>query len=339
MRKFITFFLSALLTFVAIGLVGCGSSAQTVSKDSGSNSFMQQSENAPAITLSFGKTVLKSFSTHEGAVFVSKTVTAEITPNTVGDKYVTWSLAWANDAPLKNTDISDYLEITEESQGELTATVNCYQPFRGSKAILTCTTRQGNKTATCEVIYNGEPSSMSMNSVQTMTQYNLGNMNVDMMYIGTNYSYGIALDNIFHDTGTNYNDYTVDISGVGTVTCGEYRITQRGSGWNSHNAVINFASIASNFIHTSVSGNTLTIMPTSAVQNYYESYENSYSEQIGEISSYHNKFYSFNTDNDGNLPYFIVTVSHRTLNISAQIKFFVGYSVNNVQMSATTITF
>ena len=40
-------------------------------------------------------------------VYVSQTVTATITPSTVVDKYVTWSVAWANDAPLKDKNISD----------------------------------------------------------------------------------------------------------------------------------------------------------------------------------------------------------------------------------------
>ena len=81
-------------------------------------------------------------------VYVSQTVTATITPSTVVDKYVTWSVAWANDAPLKDKNISDYIKVTDDSQGNLTATVNCYKSFKGSKAILTCTTRQGGKTGT-----------------------------------------------------------------------------------------------------------------------------------------------------------------------------------------------
>ena len=86
-------------------------------------------------------------------VYVSQTVTATITPSTVVDKYVTWSVAWANDAPLKDKNISDYIKVTDDSQGNLTATVNCYKSFKGSKAILTCTTRQGGKTGTVNIVY------------------------------------------------------------------------------------------------------------------------------------------------------------------------------------------
>lgn len=97
-------------------------------------------------------------------VYVSQTVTATITPSTVVDKYVTWSVAWANDAPLKDKNISDYIKVTDDSQGNLTATVNCYKSFKGSKAILTCTTRQGGKTGTVNIVYEGVPSSMVINA-------------------------------------------------------------------------------------------------------------------------------------------------------------------------------
>ena len=49
------------------------------------------------------------------SVYVSQTVTATINPSTVVDKYVTWSVAWATDAPLKNSDISEYIKVTDES--------------------------------------------------------------------------------------------------------------------------------------------------------------------------------------------------------------------------------
>ena len=52
-----------------------------------------------------------------------------------------------------------------------------------------------------------------------------------------------------------------------------------------------------------------------------------------------NKLYSINTDSDGNKPYFLVTVKHKTLGFSAQYKFFIGEEVSQVTPSKTTITF
>lgn len=272
-------------------------------------------------------------------VYVSQTVTATITPSTVVDKYVTWSVAWANDAPLKDKNISDYIKVTDDSQGNLTATVNCYKSFKGSKAILTCTTRQGGKTGTVDIVYEGVPSSMSITAPTGVTKYNLGKDSVDLLYVGKSYSLNLAMDNIFHSVGSNFNDFTVTVTGVGSVTCGSYSQSGRGAGWSSHSNVVDFNKIAKEFVTCSTSGNTLSINVTKSLYDYYESKETKIVEGNGETTTYTNKLYSINTDSDGNKPYFLVTVKHKTLGFSAQYKFFIGEEVSKVTPSKTTITF
>jgi len=272
-------------------------------------------------------------------VYVSQTVTATITPSTVVDKYVTWSVAWANDAPLKDKNISDYIKVTDDSQGNLTATVNCYKSFKGSKAILTCTTRQGGKTGTVDIVYEGVPSSMVINAPSGVTKYNLGKDSVDLLYVGKSYSLNLAMDNIFHSVGSNFNDFTVTVTGVGSVTCGSYSQSGRGAGWSSHNNIVDFNKIAKEFVTCSTSGNTLSINVTKSLYDYYESKETKIVEGNGETTTYTNKLYSINTDSDGNKPYFLVTVKHKTLGFSAQYKFFIGEEVSKVTPSKTTITF
>ena len=272
-------------------------------------------------------------------VYVSQTVTATITPSTVVDKYVTWSVAWANDAPLKDKNISDYIKVTDDSQGNLTATVNCYKSFKGSKAILTCTTRQGGKTGTVNIVYEGVPSSMSITAPTGVTKYNLGKDSVDLLYVGKSYSLNLAMDNIFHSVGSNYNDFTVTVTGVGSVTCGSYSQSGRGAGWSSHSNIVDFNKIAKEFVTCSTSGNTLSINVTKSLYDYYESKETKIVEGNGETTTYSNKLYSINTDSDGNKPYFLVTVKHKTLGFSAQYKFFIGEEVGKVSPSKTTITF
>lgn len=272
-------------------------------------------------------------------VYVSQTVTATITPTTVVDKYVTWSVAWANDAPLKDKNISDYIKVTDDSQGNLTATVNCYKSFKGSKAILTCTTRQGGKTGTVDIVYEGVPSSMVINAPSGVMKYNLGKDSVDLLYVGKTYSLNLAMDNIFHSVGSNFNDFTVTVSGVGSVTCGSYSQSARGAGWSSHSNVVDFSKIAKEFVTCSTSGNTLSINVTKSLYDYYESKETKIVEGNGETTTYTNKLYSINTDSDGNKPYFLVTVKHKTLGFSAEYKFFIGEEVSKVTTSKATITF
>lgn len=276
----------------------------------------------------------------EGAALcVTQNVSAVITPSTVVDKYVTWSVAWDSSAPLKNQDISQYITITQDNEGDLTAQINCFKSFKGSKIILTCTTRQGGKKATAEIQFQGKPSSMEINSPSGVSKTDIGAMNVDMLYVGNSYSLNLALDNIFHDVGTNFSDFTVTVSGVGSVTCGTFSRSPRGQGWSSHNNVIDFSTIASEFITGSVTNYTLTLNVTKSFYDYYESVNTHYVEGNGETSTYTNKLYSLNTDSDGNKPYFVITVRHNTLGFSAQYKCFIGEAVSNVQLTNSTITF
>ena len=272
-------------------------------------------------------------------VYVSQTVTATINPSTVVDKYVTWSVAWAADAQLKDKDISEYIKVTDDSQGNLKATVNCYKSFKGSKAILTCTTRQGGKTGTVNIVYEGVPSSMSITAPTGVTKYNLGKDSVDLLYVGKSYSLNLAMDNIFHSVGSNFNDFTVTVTGVGSVTCGSYSQSGRGAGWSSHSNIVDFNKIAKEFVTCSTSGNTLSINVTKSLYDYYESKETKIVEGNGETTTYTNKLYSINTDSDGNKPYLIVKVQHKTLGFSAQYKFFIGEEVSKVTTSKATITF
>lgn len=180
---------------------------------------------------------------------------------------------------------------------------------------------------------------MSITAPTGVTKYNLGKDSVDLLYVGKAYSLNLAMDNIFHSVGSNYNDFTVTVTGVGSVTCGSYSQSGRGAGWSSHSNIVDFNKIAKEFVTCSTSGNTLSINVTKSLYDYYESKETKIVEGNGETTTYTNKLYSINTDSDGNKPYFLVTVKHKTLGFSAQYKFFIGEEVSKVSPSKTTITF
>lgn len=344
--KWIAVFTALILLFAGvISALAIAIGNKTVEVKTEGQDFSPATEDNPMVLLTMGNATIfraapevSKVDTPE-QVYVSQTVTATITPATVVDKYVTWSVAWANDAPLKDKNISDYIKVTDDSQGNLTATVNCYKSFKGSKAILTCTTRQGGKTGTVNIVYEGVPSSMVINAPSGVTKYNLGKDSVDLLYVGKSYSLNLAMDNIFHSVGSNYNDFTVTVTGVGSVTCGSYSQSGRGAGWSSHSNIVDFNKIAKEFVTCSTSGNTLSINVTKSLYDYYESKETKIVEGNGETTTYTNKLYSINTDSDGNKPYFLVTVKHKTLGFSAQYKFFIGEEVSKVSPSKTTITF
>ena len=347
--KWIAVFTAIVLLFAGVIsslVIAIGNKPVEAKPDSQTEADATATNDNPMVLLSMGQATVQAVpekttddDTTESTAYVSQTVTATITPATVVDKYVTWSIAWAADAPLKSNNISDYIKITDESQGNLTATVNCYKAFKGSKAVLTCTTRQGNKTATIDVVYEGVPSSMTINSPSGVTKYNLGKDSVDLLYVGSSYSLNLAMDNIFHSVGSNFNDFTVTVTGVGSVTCGTYSQSKRGAGWSSHSNIVEFSKIAKEFVTTSTSGNTLSVNVTKSLYDYYESKETKVVEGNGETTTYTNKLYSLNTDDNGNKPYFIVKVQHKTLGFSAEYKFFIGEEVSKVTASKATITF
>lgn len=347
--KWIAVFTAIVLLFAGVIsslVIAIGNKPVEAKPDSPTEDLSAATNDNPMVLLSMGEAVVmaapeigKTDNTTESTAYVSQSVTATITPTTVVDKYVTWSIAWASDAPLKNSNISDYIKITDESQGNLTATVNCYKAFKGSKAVLTCTTRQGNKTATIDVVYEGVPSSMTINSPSDVTKYNLGKDSVDLLYVGKSYSLNLAMDNIFHSVGSKFNDFTVTVTGVGSVTCGTYTKSGRGAGWSSHSNIVDFSKIAKEFITTSTSGNTLTINVTKSLYDYYESSETKIVEGNGETTIYTNMLYSLNTDDNGNKPYFIVKVQHKTYGFSAEYKFFIGEEVSKIATSKTVLTF
>lgn len=295
-------------------------------------------ENSPVALLSASSFKVMSFAS-TSSTYVSQTVTATIYPSTVGDKYVTWSIAWDSSASLKNEDISKYLQIADGSQGNLTCTINCFKSFRGSKALLSCTTRQGGKTTTVDVVYSGKPSSLTIDSPSGIAKYNLGKDSVDLLSVGSSYSLNLEMDNIFHDVGSNITGFSIAVSGVGTVQCGTHSTSPRGQAWDSSFNTVDFSSIAKKFVSCSILNNTLSINVTKNFYDYYESSSTKYTEQIGDVTTYTNKLYSLNVDSDGNLPYFIVTVSHEAYDISSSYKFFIGAKVESVSTNVSTITF
>lgn len=114
---------------------------------------------------------------------------------------------------------------------------------------------------------------------------------------------------------------------------------RQGRRLESHSNIVDFNKIAKEFVTCSTSGNTLSINVTKSLYDYYESKETKIVEGNGETTTYTNKLYSINTDSDGNKPYLIVKVQHKTLGFSAQYKFFIGEEVSKVTTNKATITF
>lgn len=292
------------------------------------------------IKLFMGTAVMVA-ATSESNAYVSRTVTAVISPSTVVDQYVSWTLSWKSGCALEGETLSDYICLTDESQGSLTATVNAYKAFRGSDVILTCMTRQEHRTAVCTVAFEGIPSSLSINPLMVLGgTYDLGTDTVDLLYAGKTYTYAISMDNIFHDVGIGYADFTVTVTGIGSFTSGTYTASTRGAGWQSDSlSEISLDSVKNDLISVSVTGSTLSIEAKQSYMAYYSSSEEENVEGNGLTTYYYDKYKQSITDIDGNVPYFLVTVTHRTLYFSSTYKVFIGESVDSVSLSNSVMNF
>ena len=141
--------LALLASAVCIGILASNRNGKPTAQG-GSESFTQ----VRALSLAMSaNTVYAADNT------ISKTVTTTVYPEDAKNKAVDWTLEWLDETDT--TDISEYLTLTPESDGSLTATLTCLQPFEG-EALITVTSREGNVFDTCRAVYVGNPTSLEL---------------------------------------------------------------------------------------------------------------------------------------------------------------------------------
>lgn len=144
---------------------------------------------------------------------VSKTITATVLPVDAPDKSVDWSVEWC--VPLEGEDVSEYITVTPESDGSLTATVTAHMGFEGASAYVTATTRVGGFSASCLVIYEGKPESLSFiyNGEELTTSDSV------TFTAGTTNEITLNLKNALGAVGSKYGDFEIsEIKGQGRFT-------------------------------------------------------------------------------------------------------------------------
>ena len=259
---------------------------------------------------------------------VSKVLTATVTPENAENKTVDWTLYWADDAALKDSDISEYLTLTPTADGALTATVTCKKSFRGSVAYIKVTTRVGGYEALCSVTFTGIPSSLNVDTAALKTTSD------GQKYLIANTSSGFAvnLSNVFGDIDESYYDkITVTVEGVGSFISGTCFVDRNGEHWNEATQIETVDSLKDNFVEVNYQNKNITIHTKKVVENYY------YGVGGGSAGgTYTGRFKSWVNDEVG---YFKITVSCAELNLQQVFSFRITSSINGVGLSQSTITF
>ena len=265
---------------------------------------------------------------------VSKTLTAYVYPEDAKNKAVDWTIEWLDTEETK--DISEYLTLTPDSDGSATAQLTCLQAFDG-EALVTVTSREGAFFDTCQVLFVGNPTTLSVDC-DNLTEktgsfgkyYEIGASNT--------YTFDITPGNVFGTVGAECN-YTFEVKGHGSFkTQTQYYYTVNdGKTWEEGTEqTVNIADVTTvskyepSVFDWSVSGNKLTVNVNCTLESYYTS-----SVRNGNMITYENKFREYTDDNW----YYEVIVTETNSSVSTSFKVRPVKTVTNVVLADDIVTF
>ena len=280
-------------------------------------------------------------------------IKASVSPWDAANQAVDYSIAWGVAPTHGKETVTDYVTVTQDADGSLTATISCKKAFGSDKIIVTVTTRDGGFTANCTVSFVGVASTMSItnSSLNPISDTKRG-----VYYqLGTNktYNFTVNLGNIFNTVGSK--NLTVTLGGVGELYFGDEFVSgDSGMGSFSNMAKRKMSDIVNKFISSAtISGNTLTLKTGSTViENYYDEMVNDTEYYTGttykgryvfydEYDLTGGKDYDINSEaNVSALPscYFTVTVKDTVSGVSETIKVWLVTSVKSVSLDKTNVS-
>ena len=212
-KKFLVGISSALavcLTLIlSFSLMGCSkpvediiqevNAEQSVNNNSTMQGQVAEEDSGQAVMLAFSP-----YAMNRATNTVSRTLTATVLPVDAPDKSVDWTIEWC--VPVyEGADISDYMTITPEYDGALSATVTAYQGFEGGSAYVTCTTRVGGYSAQCIITYDGAPESL----VFVVNGQDYGTASMVDLTAGQTYNIQLDLRNTLGAVGSKYGNFEI----------------------------------------------------------------------------------------------------------------------------------
>ncbi len=302
---------------LSLVLVGCSSDKNTQTTD---NDFSAEIHNTQYVKLAMSTAAVLAADNS-----VSKTLTATVLPETAENKKVDWFVEWDNTE--NTTDVTDYVTVTPTADGSTTATVTCYKAFTRN-IIITVTTRENGYSATCVVSFIGIPTEIALNGSLSPSagEYNVG--------ICETYTFDVTLTNPFNQVGSQFNDITCGVNGVGSVVLGymeHYNSSRTTSWYDSSDKTVTLDSLKENFITVNYSAGTLSITTIKSIESYYGSTQRM---DAGRTTAYHDKFRSYVDD-----CYFKVWIKENTSGLTKEfnVRFddavVTGVNMNNVELS------
>ena len=197
----------ALAGVMAFGCLGCNAPGVVKNENGSSHEIVSEITNSEYVKLFTSEAVV-----NEETQTISQNIVATVYPEHAPDKSIDWSASWGTNNEGEGENVSDYLTVRPETDGSNKAIITVYKPFFNSDINVTATTRVGGKTATCNVTYEGIPTTTAI--ILDETEYKSGDV-IDLV-TGSTYDITLQSRNILGDSSAKYDEYEiVDMQGVG----------------------------------------------------------------------------------------------------------------------------
>ena len=320
-KKFLAAVLALTTVFTcAFTFVGCAKDNQTTSTiEQVATPQEEKSISTKFVNTKHVKMMASTPMTVNTDATVSQTLVASITPSTATNQEVDWTVSWLapNSTFASGKNVTDYVTVEPESDGSTTATITCYQAFEG-EILVTVTTREGGFQADCIVTFVGVPSTISLIPSQSLptsgSTYGLG--------VGVTYDFNIRLSNVFGVVGEKFHDYSVGVTGVGTLTVGTLEDDPRASeGVWYDTRTANVSEFASQILSCTIEGDVLKLTFNKSIEGFYSSMVRN-----GTVKTYYDRVKSVDS-----VCTFIVQVSTKELGLSFNTKI-------KVQIDSSVVT-
>lgn len=305
--------------------------------------------------MSFSSTALYSAMATSNEQCVSVNIQASVWPEDASNKKVDYSVAWGSAPTFGSQNVTDFVKVTQASDGDTVATVSCYKAFGSDTIILTVTTRDGGFTDKCTISFVGIASELDISHSTLALTNTTERGNYYLLGTGKTYSFDIGMSNIFNSVGTP--NLTVSVDGVGSVYFGTvYSDANSGFSYFQDGTLKNISEFKDEFITATISGNTLNIVTDSTyIENYYSHYESDeyftgnyiydyfvYEDEWGLTGGSNGFDYAGKAAENQTLLkscYFTVTVSDSISGLSDTIKVWIEPSVSGVSLSESDLDF
>ena len=233
------------------------------------NGNMMNSETVYAMphAMSFSSTALYSAMAKNDTISVN--IEAYVWPENASNRKVDYSVAWGSAPTYGANAVTDYVTVSQATDGDRIATVTCHKAFGSDTIILTVTTRDGGYTDNCTISFEGIASFMTISNDNMFVSNSAERGDYYLLGTGKTYNFDVIMNNVFNEVGS-YN-LTATVDGVGAVYFGT-AFSDPNSGFTYFESaeMKEIDDFKDEFISVSIDGTTLSITTDSTyIENYY----------------------------------------------------------------------